>query len=169
MAENNALKKAYESHDLDGIAGFLETHKTEGGYRGLYGDYVKSGKDPEKAYDAVGDYLKRKKSPAVREPQQKISKDYEFEIFWPGSENYNPEEESVDLVIRSGGREYTGTVLTPGFIDAMFEKNRRTGECAGGSYFCIPRMVVVKRIDNETIKRTLDEMIDNGEIDIYFK
>ena len=94
---------------------------------------------------------------------------YEFEIFWPSSQPLDPENEAVDVIVRAGNEEYTGTVITPRHIGDLFEKNRRTGECADGSYFCMPRIVIVRRIDRDTIKKTLDDLIKEGEFHTYFK
>lgn len=100
---------------------------------------------------------------------QKAESKYDYKIFWPAKEPYNPDNECVDVIVKVNGKEYAGTVLTPDFLKTMFEKNAQTGECAGGRYFAMPRMIIVKRIDDETIRATLDELIANGEFEDYFK
>ena len=98
-----------------------------------------------------------------------ISKDnYRFEIYWPSCEPYDPENEAVDIIVYSGKGEYSGTVVTLKFINSIFEKNEKTGECAEGSYFCIKKMVIVKRIDRETIKKTLDGLIYEEVFEHFF-
>ncbi|MBS3108347.1 hypothetical protein J4409_00590 [Candidatus Woesearchaeota archaeon] len=101
---------------------------------------------------------------------KKIFKDYQFRIEWTSSKPFNPEREAVDVVLTTKeGKEYYANVATPRFINYVFEKNKRTGECASGSYFCMPRLIIVKRIDKETIKATIDDLINNLEVKEYFK
>ena len=51
----------------------------------------------------------------------------------------------------------------------MFEKNKKTGECANGTYFCIPQMVLVEEISEQNVRATIDDLINNLEIESYFK
>jgi|SRR3989338_6965195 len=82
----------------------------------------------------------------------------------------DPENTAVDVVLTTlSGDDYRANFATLKFIKYMFEKNRRTGECASGSYFCMPGLVIVERIDEEKIKNTIDDLIKNREIEEYFR
>ncbi len=96
-------------------------------------------------------------------------RNYDMRIVRPGSEPIDVHNEAVDVRVRDvSGLEYSANFVTSAFLDVMFEKNKRTGECADGSYFAMPGMIVVRQVDEGTIKRTIDDMIKNEEIELYF-
>lgn len=94
---------------------------------------------------------------------------YDFKIDWTSSEPFDPMNEAVDVVLTMQGQEYYASFVTRKFIDRMFEKNRRTGECATGTYFCMPGMIVVDKINDQNIRATIDDLIANLEIAEYFR
>ncbi len=97
-----------------------------------------------------------------------LFKDYTMYIYWPSSEPINTNKESIDVrVLTTKGEEYSINFTTMNFIQHMFEKNKRTGECVSGKYFCMPGMILVEKIDEPTIKATLDDLIKNSEIKTY--
>ncbi len=84
--------------------------------------------------------------------------------------DFDPEDEIVDVRIYArDGREYSGNFVTTKFIKRMFEKNKRTGECAHGAYFCVPGMIVVERVDAGIVTDVIDDMIKNNDIETYFR
>ena len=94
---------------------------------------------------------------------------YTFEMFIPQGE-LDPESDYVDVrVTDDEGKVYSGDFVTLDFLKKMFEKNKRTGECARGSYFTIPNMIVVERLDNGVIKKTIDDLIEKGFFEIHFE
>ncbi len=101
---------------------------------------------------------------------QEKYKNYSFRIGWTGSEPFDPENETVEVrLITINNQEYYANFTAKNFIDYMFEKNKRTGECAAGAYFCMPDMIIVEKINNPAIKATIDDLIKNLEIEKYFK
>ena len=51
-------------------------------------------------------------------------------------------------------------VVTLRFLVAQFNKNKATGECAAGTYFGMAQnFVVVEGINEDTVKKTLDDLI----------
>ena len=94
---------------------------------------------------------------------------YKLRLVWHGHEPYNPEDEVIDVRLITKRYEYTANFVTIKFLERMFNKNKITGECDYGKYFAMPGMVVVERIDEETAKRTIEDMIENREIENYFK
>ena len=94
---------------------------------------------------------------------------YQFRLNLPGEEPYDPENEAVDVrLLTQDGLEYESNFVARKFLDTMFEKDKRTGECAQGTYFAMPNMIIVNRVDESTVRKTIDAMIENLEIDIYF-
>ena len=98
-------------------------------------------------------------------------KDYKFRIDWADIEQYDPENEMVDVIITTQDRrEYWANFTTLKFLQYMFEKNRRTGELLSGTYFCMhDNMVIVERLTEDDIGATIDDLIRKGEIGGYFQ
>ncbi len=96
-------------------------------------------------------------------------RNYRFELVWNSPEALNPEREVIDVRLTTNdGKNYSANFVARGFLDWVFEKNKKTGECAEGTYFAVPRMIVVERIDEVSVRKTIDDMINNWEIDNYF-
>ena len=106
------------------------------------------------------------------EPKEDIGgrfKDCRFYVPWYASEEPNLESEMLDIrVIDNNKIEYTSNFTTLNFLKWVFEKNKRSGECADGTYFCMSRTVIVESLSQENIKRTIEELIDNYEFNDYF-
>jgi hypothetical protein len=101
---------------------------------------------------------------------EKKFKGYDFEINIPDKENFDPLNEAVDVtLITKNGERYSANFITTKYITYIFEKNKRTKECAGGTYFCMPDMIIVEKIDKKNVKITIDDLIKNLEIENYFK
>jgi len=95
---------------------------------------------------------------------------YSFKIDIPDKENFNPCEEVVEVIlITRAGEKYSANFMTKGSEDYLFEKNKRTGECAGGTYLWVPHRISVEEISSEVIKRTIDDLIENLEIEEAFE
>ena len=95
---------------------------------------------------------------------------YTFRIDWTESKPWNPDDESLDIILTvKSGEEYTALFVTLPFLQRMFEKNKTTGECASGAYFCMPGMIVARQLDEPTIRATIDDMICRLDVDEYFR
>ena len=107
--------------------------------------------------------------------------DYELTIHWGGDPSQLldlPGMTPNDLDVSTGnvdvevalpdGSRWGATFFTRSNIDALFEKNRRTGECGGGLYLWATGMIIVHRLDQETIEATIDALRDEGEFDGAF-
>jgi hypothetical protein len=96
-------------------------------------------------------------------------KDYKFRINWNSSEPFDIENDVIDVRIKTKSREeYSANFTTLKFLGYLFEKNKRTGECLSGTYFCMPNMVVVEKLTEDNIRRTIDDLIDRLCIENYF-
>ena len=105
----------------------------------------------------------------MEELEKKFEK-YTFKIDIPDQEKFNPFNEATEVVLTTRkGERYSANFTTKGYIPYIFEKNKRTGECADGTYFCMPDMIIVEKIDERNIQITIDDLIKNLEIENYFK
>lgn len=167
---DSELRTAYARHDIEGMVRYLTENRDRPEYSELYSSL---GKNPRHVYDRVGDYLKNQTSRTearVTKPQFIKKGEYEFEIFWPYEEEINKDNEVLDVRIRTkDGRKFASNFTTLKFIKSMFEKNKRTGECVRGKYFCMPRMVVLERLTRENIRATIEDLVENKEIEDYFE
>lgn len=101
---------------------------------------------------------------------EKKFKEYTFMIDIPDRENFNPLNEAVEVILTTRTREkYSANFITKEFIRYIFEKDKRTGENAGGTYFCMPNMIVIRELNEKNVKTTIDNLIKNLEIETYFK
>jgi hypothetical protein len=73
----------------------------------------------------------------------------------------------VEVALADGSR-WGATFFTLSNIEALFEKNRRTGECHGGLYFWATGMIIVRQLDQETIEATIEALRDDGEFEQVF-
>ena len=95
---------------------------------------------------------------------------YTFRIVKSSSKPYNPKNEATDVrLITKDGSEYSANFVALEFVRYMFEKNKKTSECASGTYFCIPGMIIVEEISEPKIKATIDDLIENLEVEEFFK
>lgn len=94
---------------------------------------------------------------------------YQFIINWEGDVPHDEYNDAVDVtLIRPDGHKYWANFVTRTFLNNQFEENKRTGECAGGTYFRMPNMIPVDRITEETVRRTIDDFINGHEIEECF-
>jgi 3'-phosphoadenosine 5'-phosphosulfate sulfotransferase len=95
---------------------------------------------------------------------------YTFKIDVPDSENFDPTNETVEVVLTTKtGEKYHANFITRNYESYLFEKNKRTGECAGGAYLWIPSRISVERITEKVVKTTIDDLIQNLEIERAFE
>jgi len=82
---------------------------------------------------------------------------------------FNPEHDTLDVrIIRQDGKEYEAQFVTRSYLDHLFEKNRRTDECASGTYFWMPGMIIMdKKITENTVRRTIDSLIEDYSMDHF--
>jgi hypothetical protein len=83
-----------------------------------------------------------------------------------GCQTWDASDDNIDVEITlSDERKYSATFFTISNIRTLMNKNRLTGECAGGIYFWAANMIVVEDLESETIRRTVAGLIKDGEID----
>ncbi len=95
-------------------------------------------------------------------------KDYTFRVNWTSSEPYNPRCDVVEVRLTTkDGQEYMTDFVALDFFRMIFEKNKTTKECANGTYFSRPNMIIVEEISEQNIKATIDDLINLLSIDQY--
>ena len=95
---------------------------------------------------------------------------YTFEIVWYYSRPLNPECETVEILLTTrSGDMYMSNFATLHFIEKILKDYRTTGDCASGTYFSMPGLVILEKITPETVKKTIDALIDELDIEDYFE
>ena len=83
-----------------------------------------------------------------------------------GCDSWNSCDDNVDVEIElADGRRYSATFFTLQNIHSLMEKNKTTGECAGGIYMWSSNMILVDNLRQETIRRTIVGLLEEGELD----
>jgi hypothetical protein len=95
---------------------------------------------------------------------------------WIESEDRGPviggqkhtDDNSDVIVTLSDDKKYVATFFTYDNVKTLTEKNKRTGELLGGKYFWASDMILVERIDRETIEKVIDDLIKVKYFDQLF-
>lgn len=96
-----------------------------------------------------------------------VSDTYVVEMLDHG--NVNTADDNVDVFVYfADGRKYVATFFTLANIQSIMRKDRTTGECAGGLYFWASDMIVVERLDRETVEQTVADLVQSGEFEKAF-
>ena len=86
------------------------------------------------------------------------------------SEPFDPENAYAEVRLTTrDGREYEALFMTRAYMDYLFDKNKKTGENASGIYLAIEDKIDVEKITNETIKITIDELIEKLRVESFFR
>jgi hypothetical protein len=83
-----------------------------------------------------------------------------------GCQTWDVDDDNIDVEITlSDDRKYSATFFAISNIRTLMNKNRITGECAGGIYLWSANMVLLEDLKPETIQQTIAGLIEDGEID----
>ncbi|HJY78729.1 MAG TPA: hypothetical protein VKE95_18960 [Burkholderiales bacterium] len=86
-----------------------------------------------------------------------------------GSRVWSAEDDNVDVeVLFPDGRRFGATFFTLKNLEKLFEKNKKTGECADGLYLWAANMVLVRDLSMGAIERAVDDLIENNELEQAF-
>lgn len=78
-------------------------------------------------------------------------------------------DDNVDVVVTlSAGERRTVTFFTINNIERLMRGFGASGECSSGRYFWAKDMVIVRDLEEETIRQVVDEMVLNGEYERHF-
>jgi hypothetical protein len=99
--------------------------------------------------------------------RQKYSIWVEAEQWAPGE--WTPANGNSDVMVTfENGERWVATFFSYQNILSLREKNRDTGECLGGKYFCATDMILVDEVSRERIEEVVAEMLGQEEFATYF-
>lgn len=78
--------------------------------------------------------------------------------------------DNVDVIVTfSNGKRFIGSFFTYDNISTLTEKNRRTGELLNGKYFWASELILIDRVDRQSIEAVIEDLIEEGYFDTAFK
>ena len=81
-----------------------------------------------------------------------------------GQQHWDTHDDNIDVVIElPTGDKYAATFFTIRNIQSIINKYRATGECESGLYLWASNMVVVNDLERDTIQRTIESLLKDGE------
>jgi hypothetical protein len=81
----------------------------------------------------------------------------------------DPELNSCDVVVElPTGERFGATFFTQKYLGMLMEKNKRTGEFAGGKYLWAANMIIVSILDTDVIEATVDDLLLDGQLRLAF-
>ncbi|HMA94643.1 MAG TPA: hypothetical protein VKP30_18255 [Polyangiaceae bacterium] len=87
-----------------------------------------------------------------------------------GAQSWDVNDDNVDVeVTLHDGRRYGATFFTLSNIAHLFEKNRHTGECGGGTYLWARGMVILKDLSPDTMHATVKDLMQVDELECAFE
>jgi hypothetical protein len=93
-----------------------------------------------------------------------FSLQFECERWAPGA--YDPEDSNSDVTVTfEDGRTFVGTFFTLTNVGSLLEKWAKSGEYAAGAYFWAVNAVIVRRLDEETIRTAVEDLIRTGTLE----
>ena len=92
-----------------------------------------------------------------------------FTVRVVGPQVWDTVVDNVDVeVVMADGRRFGATFFTMQNIERLFEKNRATGECRAGLYLWAANMILVHQLSMEVIDETVQDLLENGELESAF-
>ncbi len=84
-----------------------------------------------------------------------------------GSQEWNREDDNIDVEITlENGDRYGATFFTIKNLERLFEKNKRTGEFAAGSYLWATDMLIVEELTHAAMNRALHDLVLSGQLSV---
>lgn len=80
-------------------------------------------------------------------------------------ESWDIHDDNIDVHVElEDGQRFCPSFFTLKNLETLFKKNRLTGECASGLYLWSSDMILVEDLRLETIHRTIEDLINTGEL-----
>ena len=99
--------------------------------------------------------------------RQKYSIWIEAEECAPGE--WTPADGNSDVIVTfENGERWVATFFSYQNILSLRGKDRDTGECLGGKYFCATDMILVDEVSRGRIEEVIAEMLGRKEFATYF-
>ena len=85
------------------------------------------------------------------------------------ADGWDPEDANSDVIVTfDDGARWAATFFSYKNILSLAEKNRDTGECLGGKYFCATDMILIDEVSRSRIEEVVHEMIKQQEFETFF-
>ncbi len=94
---------------------------------------------------------------------------FRYKVVHPYTEKIGTQNDFIDIEVELGTKIYRGSVTTTGFIGKRLEEYEQTGENQEGSYFCAKGMIVLRDLKDRTIKRTIEDLVERGDLQDFFE
>ena len=86
-----------------------------------------------------------------------------------GAQMWDPALDNVDVeVTLDSGMRLAATFFTLQNVERIFRKNAATGECQAGLYLWSSNMILVRILTEEVIARTVQDLLESGELERAF-
>ena len=94
---------------------------------------------------------------------------FEYKMYWPYKlEKFNPSCESIDVYCKLNGvRDSIGTFMTIDKISEMMARFRKTNE-NGGLFVPMGSELIVERLSNDVVEKSIASLLKDGIFDDYF-
>ena len=87
---------------------------------------------------------------------------------WPDG-MWAPADANSDVIVTfENGERWVATFFSYQNILSLAEKNRETGECLSGKYFCATDMILADEVSRARIEEVVAEMLDRKEFATFF-
>ena len=94
--------------------------------------------------------------------------DYKLTIY-SGITPLGPDNDNVDVQVTfPNGESFSAIFFTLQNIGTLMKQYKKTGECAKGSYFWASDMIIVQKLTEETICKTIDNLLAEEEFASVF-
>lgn len=84
-----------------------------------------------------------------------------------GQSVYNDNSDAI--VTTENGDRYVATFFTYQNIEHLRKKNQETGELLNGKYFCATDIIIIDKIERESITDVIQDLITNDVFRQYFR
>lgn len=75
---------------------------------------------------------------------------------------------NVDVEVIIDGQKYVATFFTPDNIKTILNQYQANGECKGGLYLWASDMVIVRELNEDSIRESVLSLIADGEFESAF-
>ena len=81
----------------------------------------------------------------------------------------NPEDDNVDVAVQfENGQRYIASFFTLKNVQTILSRHKSSGESAYGKYFWASDAIIVERLDLETIRTTIADLLDRDHFEQAF-
>lgn len=93
---------------------------------------------------------------------------YEVEMFKDEQERDLRRHSKYVTIKTRRGEEFSTNFITNVYIRKMMRRWKKSGDYARGSYFPTAKVVLVRNLKENTIKKTIDDIIDSLAVEEFF-